>query len=191
MVEGHRKIQVNDEEWEFSLTGIVRPEDLMPNNTVPSKKIANLRIYKRQAGHGRDGIRRGWLQKWMDEISTVLEETVGLASLDPPYRTPPYQRSSNQQDQRISIAVIVPLGLCLLATTVEAKIMLKTICQLKGQENTLQGLGIVVGLKGTGDSIRLCPRCEAWLRSCSIWATRWEKPGSRISRTPRTSPWCS
>ncbi|MGO8749550.1 MAG: flagellar basal body L-ring protein FlgH [Thermoguttaceae bacterium] len=67
VVEGHRKIQVNDEEWEFSLSGIVRPEDLMPNNTVPSEKIADLRIYKRQAGHGRDGIRRGWLQKWMDE----------------------------------------------------------------------------------------------------------------------------
>ncbi|MGO8749549.1 MAG: flagellar basal body P-ring protein FlgI [Thermoguttaceae bacterium] len=56
------------------------------------------------------------------------------------------------------IAVIVPLGLCLLATTVEAKIMLKTICRLKGQEeNTLQGLGIVVGLKGTGDSASSLP----------------------------------
>jgi len=34
----------------------------------------------------------------------------------------------------------------------EAKATLRTICRVKGQEeNTLQGLGIVVGLKGTGD----------------------------------------
>ena len=65
VVEGHHKIQVNDEEAN-SRSAVVRPEDLMPNNTVPSEKIADL-VYKRQAGHGRDGIRRGWLQKWMDE----------------------------------------------------------------------------------------------------------------------------
>ncbi len=66
IVEGHRKIQVNEEEWEYSLSGIVRPEDIMPNNTVQSEKIADLRILKRQAGHGRDGVRRGWLLKWLD-----------------------------------------------------------------------------------------------------------------------------
>jgi flagellar L-ring protein precursor FlgH len=66
VVEGHRKIQVNEEEWEFSLTGIVRPEDILPNNTVQSEKIADLRVHKRQAGHGRDGVRRGWLLKWLD-----------------------------------------------------------------------------------------------------------------------------
>lgn len=66
VLEGHRKIQVNEEEWEFSLSGIVRPEDLLPNNMVQSEKIADLRILKRQAGHGRDGIRRGWLGRWLD-----------------------------------------------------------------------------------------------------------------------------
>lgn len=66
VIEGHRKIQVNEEEWEYSLSGIVRPEDIQPNNTVQSEKIAELRIHKRQAGHGRDGVRRGWLLKWLD-----------------------------------------------------------------------------------------------------------------------------
>ena len=67
VVEGHRKIQVNDEEWEFSLSGVLRAEDLMPNNLVQSEKIADLRILKRQAGHSRDGIRRGWLGKLLDQ----------------------------------------------------------------------------------------------------------------------------
>ena len=66
IVEGHRKLQVNEEEWEYSLSGIVRPEDLLPNNSVQSEKIADLRVFKRQAGHGRDGIRRGWLLKWLN-----------------------------------------------------------------------------------------------------------------------------
>ncbi len=41
---------------------------------------------------------------------------------------------------------------CGLAARAEAKAVLKTICRVKGQEeNTLQGLGLVVGLRGTGD----------------------------------------
>jgi flagellar P-ring protein precursor FlgI len=41
---------------------------------------------------------------------------------------------------------------------VEAKTTLKGICRIKGQEeNSLQGLGIVVGLKGTGDGANFLP----------------------------------
>jgi flagellar P-ring protein precursor FlgI len=46
------------------------------------------------------------------------------------------------------------IGCCLLAgaPTAQARTLLKNICRVKGQEtNTLQGLGLVVGLKGTGD----------------------------------------
>ena len=55
-------------------------------------------------------------------------------------------------------AAIATIGLSVLATEAEAKTTLKTICRVKGQEeNTLQGLGIVVGLKGTGDSAASLP----------------------------------
>ncbi len=48
--------------------------------------------------------------------------------------------------------VLVVAGSCAAAIPAEAATLLKTICRVKGQEeNTLQGLGIVVGLKGTGD----------------------------------------
>jgi flagellar L-ring protein FlgH len=69
VLEGHRKLQINEEEWEFSLSGVVRPEDFLPNNSVQSEKVADLRVQKRQAGHARDGMKRGWLTKWIDTYS--------------------------------------------------------------------------------------------------------------------------
>lgn len=66
VLEGRRFIQANVEQWELSLTGIVRPEDILPNNTVLSEDVASLRIYKREAGHVRDGYRRGWFLKILD-----------------------------------------------------------------------------------------------------------------------------
>ncbi len=66
VLEGRRSIQANTEQWELSLTGIARPEDILPNNTVLSEDLASLRINKREAGHVRDGYRRGWLLKILD-----------------------------------------------------------------------------------------------------------------------------
>jgi len=68
VIEGHAKVTVDEEDWELSLSGVVRPEDIMPNNTVKSEKIAEKQILRRSAGHGRDGMRRGWLQRVLDKI---------------------------------------------------------------------------------------------------------------------------
>ena len=45
---------------------MVRTEDIMPNNTVRSEHIAELRINS-AVGHIRDAYRRGWLMRWLDE----------------------------------------------------------------------------------------------------------------------------
>lgn len=66
VIEGHRTIRNNEEVWEMSLSGLVRPEDVLPNNSVLSESVADLRIYKREAGHIRDGYRRGWMLEWLD-----------------------------------------------------------------------------------------------------------------------------
>lgn len=53
-----------------------------------------------------------------------------------------------------NVILLVLLSSCLLPSAVHAQndLRIKDICRLKGQEeNTLQGLGLVVGLKGTGD----------------------------------------
>lgn len=66
VLEGRRFIESNSEQWETCLTGVVRGEDILPNNTVMSEDVASLRIVKREAGHVRDGYRRGWFLKILD-----------------------------------------------------------------------------------------------------------------------------
>ncbi len=66
ILEGRRSIRNNNETWDYSLIGEIRPSDILPNNTVLSENVAELRIHKREAGHVRDGYRRGWLLRTLD-----------------------------------------------------------------------------------------------------------------------------
>lgn len=67
VIEGRRAILVNNESWEIYVTGTIDPQTILPDNTVLSENVANLRVVKREGGHVRDGYRRGWLLKWLDE----------------------------------------------------------------------------------------------------------------------------
>lgn len=66
VVEAHNQIRDNDEVFEQSLSGVLRREDVAPDNTVRSEKIAELMIHKREAGHIRDAYRRGWMLRMYD-----------------------------------------------------------------------------------------------------------------------------
>ncbi len=68
VLEAHRRIRINEDQWEQSLSGVVRREDVLPNNTVLSQNIAELSIDKREVGNVRDGWRRGWLTRWYDRF---------------------------------------------------------------------------------------------------------------------------
>lgn len=62
--------------------------------------------------------------------------------------------------------------------TAEARIPLKDICHIKGQEeNTLQGLGLVVGLKGTGDSPSSAPSIRSLAQAIQLMGTPAGKRG--------------
>lgn len=67
IVEGRRTIQINHDMWEIYLSGTVWPQSILPDNSVLSENVSDLRIIKRETGHVRDGYRRGWLLKWLDE----------------------------------------------------------------------------------------------------------------------------
>ncbi|HZZ27964.1 MAG TPA: flagellar basal body L-ring protein FlgH [Pirellulales bacterium] len=69
VIEARMMVHNNEERWEQSLTGVIRREDVLPNNTVLSQNIAELSIYKRELGHVRDGYKRGWFTNWFDRFS--------------------------------------------------------------------------------------------------------------------------
>jgi flagellar L-ring protein precursor FlgH len=68
VIEARRTVHNNEERWEENLTGIIRREDILPNNTVLSEDIAELSIFKRELGHVRDGYKRGWFTLWFDKF---------------------------------------------------------------------------------------------------------------------------
>ena len=81
---------------------------------------------------------------------------------------------------RLSVVAVA----CVFAVrTAEARIPLKDICHVKGQEeNTLQGLGLVVGLKGTGDSPGSAPSIRSLAQAIQLWARRRQARPARFER---------
>jgi len=60
--------------------------------------------------------------------------------------------------RRIVIVVVLLVAACVAAPAAEAATRLKDLCRIKGQEsNTLHGLGLVVGLSGSGDGGSFLP----------------------------------
>jgi flagellar L-ring protein precursor FlgH len=68
VLEAHTSVQVNDMHWEYSLSGICRPEDIGPDNVLLSQNISELSVYKRERGQVRDSYRRGWLLSFWDSV---------------------------------------------------------------------------------------------------------------------------
>ena len=66
VLEAHKHVQQNNEIFDASLSGVVRRQDVLPNNTVLSEDVAELSIFKKEQGHIRDSWRRGWLWLFMD-----------------------------------------------------------------------------------------------------------------------------
>jgi flagellar P-ring protein FlgI len=66
-----------------------------------------------------------------------------------------------------------------VASTANAQIRLKNICRLKGQEeNTLHGLGLVVGLKGTGDGGNFLPTIRSLAMAMELMGNQIGKGGA-------------
>lgn len=69
VLEARKEVADNEDVWEQRLTGEVRPEDIAPDNTVFSEKLADLRIEKLETGAVRDGYRRGWFKRLYERFS--------------------------------------------------------------------------------------------------------------------------
>lgn len=68
VLEASKRFSHNEEQVELTLTGEVRQDDVMPNNTVMSEDIANLRIVKTTRGAAHGATKRGWLL-WLIDMA--------------------------------------------------------------------------------------------------------------------------
>lgn len=67
-IKGTREVKVNNENQVITLTGIIRPEDISPDNTVLSSYIADARIAYSGRGPVSDKQKPGWLLRVVDSV---------------------------------------------------------------------------------------------------------------------------
>lgn len=67
-VKGKKQIRVNDEEQYITVSGIIRPEDIMGNNSVMSTYVADLKVDYYGAGILGDQQNKGFLARAIDKI---------------------------------------------------------------------------------------------------------------------------
>lgn len=67
-IQGTRKVRVNNETQYITLTGLVRPADISPDNTVLSTYIADAQIAYSGRGPVSDKQRPGWLMRAVDFV---------------------------------------------------------------------------------------------------------------------------
>jgi flagellar L-ring protein precursor FlgH len=68
VIQGSRQMRINNETELVTLSGIIRPEDLAVDNTIPSFKVAEAKMEITGLGVISDKQRQGWLTRIIDHI---------------------------------------------------------------------------------------------------------------------------
>jgi flagellar L-ring protein FlgH len=70
-IEGTKVLLINNEEYHLYLSGLVRPSDIGPDNTVVSTRIADAQIEFTGRGDIADQQRKGWLSRAVDSVNPL------------------------------------------------------------------------------------------------------------------------
>lgn len=68
IIRGYREIRLNDETQHIILSGVVRPQDISPDNSILSSYIADARIDYDGTGVIAEKQRPGWLARGLDVL---------------------------------------------------------------------------------------------------------------------------
>jgi flagellar L-ring protein precursor FlgH len=68
VVEGMREVRVNNENQSVCLTGVIRPEDISPNNVVISSAVAQMSVRVQGKGTVSQPLKPGWLYRILTGI---------------------------------------------------------------------------------------------------------------------------
>jgi flagellar L-ring protein precursor FlgH len=67
-VVGQKVIKINDDYQVLKISGIVRPSDIGPDNSVPSSKVANMFVEYNGKGYFNESSKPGWLARLLAKI---------------------------------------------------------------------------------------------------------------------------
>ncbi len=68
-VEGTKVVMINHEEYHLYVSGVIRPSDIAPDNSVDSSLIADARVEFTGRGDIDAQVDRGWLTKILDYVN--------------------------------------------------------------------------------------------------------------------------
>ena len=68
VIEGTRVIGINTDKEMLILTGVVRPEDIGPNNTINSSLIGDAQVTYRGKGSANNGGKPGWIMRFLNWV---------------------------------------------------------------------------------------------------------------------------
>lgn len=66
LVEGSKQVVINEETEILTVSGMVRPEDIAADNTVPSTRLADAKISYSGRGVDSNASRPGWFSRFLD-----------------------------------------------------------------------------------------------------------------------------
>ncbi len=68
LVKGEKLLELNEGSEVVRITGIVRPVDVTPDNTILSSQIANAQITYKGKGIVSDSSKAGWLTRFIYSV---------------------------------------------------------------------------------------------------------------------------
>jgi flagellar L-ring protein precursor FlgH len=68
VIQGHKKLTLNRGDEYVTITGVIRREDLRPDNTISSQRVANAQISYTGSGQLADANRMGWLSRVFQSV---------------------------------------------------------------------------------------------------------------------------
>jgi flagellar L-ring protein precursor FlgH len=68
VVRGEKQLSLSEGSEIIQISGVIRPEDISPNNTVLSRRLAHAQISYRGSGDLAAAAKPGWATQWINRF---------------------------------------------------------------------------------------------------------------------------
>jgi len=67
-IKGSKEMLINGEKQTIIISGIIRPYDIDPSNTIYSSQLANLKISYEKNGESQEALKKGWGSRLLENV---------------------------------------------------------------------------------------------------------------------------